>query len=122
MKHVKKLMLKPDPLRAKILLNLSKSKLRIVTMLMTGHGIFKSHLLKMKLVKDENCRFCNTILKETATHLLCDCRKFDYERVILFGKSSLSLKDYSVMDFKDFMLYLKCTKLIERLAVYDIKT
>ena len=91
-------------------------------MLMTGYGIFKIYLFKMRLVQDENCRFCNTILKETATHLLCDCRKFDYERVILFGKYSLSLKYYSVMGFTDFLLYLKCTKLIERLTAYDLKT
>ena len=87
-------------------------------MFLTGHGIFKAHLHKMGIVSDKLCRFCN-VKDETAEHLLGWCKSFDYERCILFGNRKLTLRRLSTFDFKDMMLYLRTTHLVEKFIMFD---
>ena len=58
MKHSKALLVYPDKYRTKKLLKMNKSRIRIWTMFLTGHGIFKKHLRTMGLISEANCRFC----------------------------------------------------------------
>ena len=108
-------MYQPEKEREKMLMSLNRKQLRIVTMLLTGHGIFKNHLHKMKLADDKLCRFCNNS-NETSLHLICFCRRFEYYRCILFGDIIIQpsyLHDYS---FKELMLFFKLSGLISTLV------
>ena len=62
-------------------------------MFLTGHRILKKHLKKMGLLSDSNCRFYKEKLEETAEHLLGYCIIFEYERIILFEKWTITLKE-----------------------------
>ena len=56
-RQARELILEPSIERANCILNLRKRHIRIVTMLLTGHGIFKYHLLNMSITEDKSCRF-----------------------------------------------------------------
>ena len=60
------------------LLNLGRSKLRVVSMFLTGHGVFKSRLKLFNIIDEDTCRFCKNDI-ETAEHILCDCPTFAYQ-------------------------------------------
>ena len=118
MKYAKEIILLPESLRSKVLFQLSRRQLRIVTMFLTGHGIFKEHLYKIGVITDKLCRFCQEE-DETATHLFEDCARFEYVRYLLYGKTQISLTEYSKMEFKDIMNYLRRTKLIDKFIEFD---
>ena len=103
------------------LIKMSKNSLRIYTMFLTGHGIFKNHLHKMGLAEDKKCRFCDAA-DETADHLLGWCRRYDYERCILFGNLKVTSRRYSLIDFKDIEMYLKKTRLLSKFLEFDSTT
>jgi hypothetical protein len=119
MNHAKQLIVRPEIKRTGTLLKLSRKQLRIYVMFLTGHGIFKAHLHKMGIVSDKLCRFCN-VKDETAEHLLGWCKRFDYERCILFGNRKLTLRRLSTFDFKDMILYLRTTHLVEKFIMFDL--
>ena len=120
MKYAKEIILQPELSRSKILFQLSRRQLRIVTMFLTGHGIFKEHLCKMGVIADKLCRFCQEE-DETAAHLLEDCPRFDYLRYGLFGNTQISLTEFAMMKFESVMLFLRKTKLIDKFIEYDMK-
>ena len=82
---------------ANYLLNLSRTQLRFVTGFLTGHGTFRGHLKKMRLVTDDACRFCDIddeVEEETAEHLLCECKSLARLRQRIFGSGFLSPVDF----------------------------
>ena len=89
MKHSKALMVYPNKYRTRKLVKMKKLRIRIWTMFLTGHGIFKKHLKTIGLISESNCRFCKENVEETAVHLLGYCIVFEYERIILFEKEKL---------------------------------
>ena len=117
MKHAKQILLQPEPIRSKTLLQQSRRQVRIITMFLTGHGIFKEHLYKIGVISDKLCRFCQE--DETAAHLLEDCVRFDYERYFSFGNRHISLIELSLIELKDILLFLRKTKLIDNFVKYD---
>ena len=76
MKHLKALMVYPNKYRTRKLLKMSKLRIRISTILLKGHGIFKKHLKTMGLISESNCRFCKENVEKTAEHLLGYCTVF----------------------------------------------
>ncbi len=73
-------MVYPNKYRTRKLLKMNKLRIRIWTMFLTGHGIFKTHLKTMVLISESNCRFFKENVEETAEHLLGYCIVFEYER------------------------------------------
>ena len=116
--YAKQLIARPEIKRAGTFLKLSRKQLRIYVMFLTGHGIFKAHLHKMGIVSDKLCRFCN-VKDETAEHFLGCCKRFDYERCILYGNRKLILRSLLTFEFKDMMLYLRTTHLVEKFIMFD---
>jgi len=81
----------PEPCtkRTKELLSLSRSKLRVVTGLLTGHAAVKDRLITMNLYNgDPSCRLCNGE-PETVTHILYDCGALDRRRQLIFGQPKI---------------------------------
>ena len=111
MKFTHAMISNPSKRISKSLTDLSKKKLRNLTMFLIGHGIFRAHLKKIGLLQDSECRFCKNE-EETAEHLLGSCSKFDYERCILFGKMKVTLKEISHYDLRN-------TKLLENFVAFD---
>ena len=108
----------PETEREKILMSLNRKQLRAITMLLTGHGIFKNHMHKMKLADDKLCRYCGNA-NETSTHLLCFCSRYEYYRCILFGDTIIQPNFSHEYSFKDLMLFLKLSGLLNNIIQID---
>ncbi|XP_036319943.1 uncharacterized protein LOC118734325 [Rhagoletis pomonella] len=58
--------------RYRLLMDLPKEKLRIITGFLTGHCKLRGHLHKLGIWSSDLCRFCDAA-KETPLHLLMEC-------------------------------------------------
>lgn len=67
------------------LVNESRKNLRTLICMLTGHGPNKKFLFLFNKISDDRCRFCN-LQSETNRHLLCECKSFQFERNVIFGK------------------------------------
>ena len=90
---------------SKEFLALSKKQARILTMFLTGHGVFNKHLKRLGLVQDERCRKCGDIY-ETAEHLLCECVALTRTRNRIFGKPELEPIDFVNSTIKDTLKFV----------------
>lgn len=75
----------PGVKSSKVLLKLSKSNIKVITGLMTGHCPCRYHLKKLGKVDTSSCRFCQDE-NETAEHLLCDCIVLVNQRLSIFDQ------------------------------------
>ncbi len=66
--------------RSNEILWLPRIHIRWIVGIFTGHGKFRYHLKKMKLLEDDYCRYCN-LDSETAEHILCDCEALQNKRL-----------------------------------------
>lgn len=79
-----------NPKNSKALVNLSKTKLRILTGFMTGHCHLREHRRKLLLERSSECRFCGEE-EETPEHLLTVCEAVARSRATHLG-------DYVVLE------------------------
>lgn len=56
MKHSHAMISNLNQRRSKLFMNLNRKKLRVLTMFLTGHGVFKAHLKKVGLLQETECR------------------------------------------------------------------
>jgi ribonuclease HI len=85
--------------------NLSRSKLRVLTQVITGHSGLNSHLRVMGLVETGVCPKCDSA-EETRNHFLCDCESYCALRQKIFGKPFLGTEDLqniSLRELTDFI-------------------
>ena len=70
------------------------------TMILTGHGLLKSHMFKVKLTDDPFCRFCKR-QKEDINHFIFHCEKLHVERnkLMNFMKTSFNIIPANLSDF-----------------------
>lgn len=80
--------IRPSALKARILLNLGKKDLRVITGLLTGHCPSRYYLNKIGNNDSSVCRFCQFEI-ETAEHLLCNCGALFTQRFSIFGRGLL---------------------------------
>lgn len=67
-------------------LNVKRNSVKGAVALLTGHGPFRSHLVKMGYnIVSTDCRRCGLAL-ETAHHILCECPALLKTRFLVFGE------------------------------------
>lgn len=76
------------------LLELSRTKLKTLMGLYTGHCRLKHHMHRIGLVEDAECRLCMED-DETAAHILCECPAGGRLRHHLLGGATVPLGDLS---------------------------
>lgn len=69
--------------KAHNLLNMSKTKIRIITGVLTGHFLFNKHLKRIGIRDDPDCSFCGEE-EDTGIHFMCRCPFFQRERMRIF--------------------------------------
>jgi hypothetical protein len=57
--------------------------------LFTGHYGLRDHLHKMRLVAEQQCRFCS-VSPESVEHILCECEALERKRLIHLGKARVT--------------------------------
>ena len=83
--YSKDLVREPSARLTRFVLGLTRSRLKQVIALITGHGLFRKHLHKLGITTtDPRCRLCSQS-EETAKHILLDCERLEVRRRRLFG-------------------------------------
>ena len=88
---------------SKTLLSLKTGQLKILIKVITGKNCLHYHQHIIGNVQVDECTYCslnemeknrlNSYGKETATHLLCECRFFSRLRQEIYGKTSISVEE-----------------------------
>lgn len=85
---------------------LDRISLRALTWFATGHGPFRSHLVKLGLESDDNCRFCFED-SETSEHIICECIGITAIRIKHLGIHYVKLPLPKSIPFNDIISFLK---------------
>ncbi len=96
----------------KTIRDMSKSDIRIITHIMTGHSTLQKHLYNMKIEEDPTCEQCLEDI-EDLEHFLTDCPAFATIRQQTFGAAFLKREDLKNLNTKSILRYVKRTKRFE---------
>ena len=66
------------------LVNLSRNSARVLTYMYTGHGPWKEHLYRQKIVQSPTCSKCGQD-NESARHVIDTCISYYHQRFITWG-------------------------------------
>jgi RNase H len=98
--------------RTQELLTLTKSELKIITGILTGHNGLNYHMHRIGKSRGENCRLCLEE-SETAQHITCECPAIARIRLNHFDKRYLSPNKVQVIISKKILNFLRAIKLEE---------
>ena len=96
--------------RTKMLLSLTKSEMKTVTGILTGHCGLKYHMHKIGKSQDSTCRLCMEE-SETAQHILCECPATARVRLKRWGEGFLDPTSIKTLNPKSILGYLKSIEL-----------
>lgn len=109
MKHAKKYIEGFNDERAKELLKSSRKEIRVITGILTGHGITRSYLKQIGKAADDKCRYCKDG-RETMRHWLEECLYLKIKMDRLKRKSNAEIRNNK---YRDIILMSKETGLYE---------
>ena len=93
------------------MLQLNRVELQRIVAFTTGHGRFKAHLTKMKILSESKCKYCEE--DETAKHIMFDYNGLAALRQRITGRMYCELSDYANMDFHMYRKF--CNSAFERI-------
>ena len=88
-RHSRLFMDGPNRGRAVEALSMTRTGLKEMTALITGHGTLRKHLHTMGLVNSPLCRKCG-LADETPFHLICQCCALARKRFFAFGAATIA--------------------------------
>jgi hypothetical protein len=91
---------------------LTKSELKTITGILTGHNGLNYHMHRIGKSRNENCRLCLEE-SETAQHIMCECPATARIRLKHFDKGYLSPNEVKVIKPKEILSFLRAIKLEE---------
>ena len=72
-----------------ILLEMNKTQLKMVINLITGHNTLVKHMVRLRIIEDDTCRWCREAV-EDSYHFLCECFALSNRRFNFFGSYLIS--------------------------------
>lgn len=91
---------------SRYLLSLHRRPLKIIVSFLTGHGDFKSHLVKLNLVHESDRQCICGLDEESAYHLLCECPRHWAKRQESLGNAFLGTDDCKRLKFLDVCKFI----------------
>ena len=106
LEHAKAFMGSLNKKRSKILLQMSRTDVRLITGFLTGHFPVRYVLKKMNVITNAACRFCGEE-EESVDHLLCTCvaKQANRRRILMNCTSKLSF--FNNIDLTRLLNYIK---------------
>ena len=89
----------------KFLLSLSRTKLRVLIGVLTGHVSLNYHLHKIGIVDDPICRGCG-FEPETARHFVCTCPALRNLRMRHLGDSYMTPEEQAKLDLANVLSFI----------------
>ncbi|XP_037045755.1 uncharacterized protein LOC119081116 [Bradysia coprophila] len=99
----------------KYLVNVSRTRLKLYTGVVTGHYGFNTHLTNIGLRTDPSCDQCGHH-SDTAEHFLCDCPAYIMNRCKHFGGYIIKYQAIKHMQPKDILNYIVSTERFQDVA------
>ena len=93
---------------AKYLLSLSRSNLRKLTGILTGHSPLKKHLHTIGVINDPYCNMCGDV--ESTEHFLCQCPAYIRSRALHLGSFTLNYKSIWSLAPSNILKFMNETK------------
>ena len=98
--------------RTQEFLTLTKTELKTISGILTGHNGLNYHMNRIGKTRDDNCRMCMED-SETAQHIMCECPAIARVRLNHFGKGNLSPTKVKVLNPRKILDFLRAIKLEE---------
>ena len=86
-------------------IDLHRSKVSLITQIVTGHCYLKSHLLKQGRASDDNCRLCGERV-EDPKHIILECPALTYHRF-------QTLDQFDSITWENLCLFLQSEKVLK---------
>ncbi len=93
---------------AKFLLNVSRTRLKVYTGVITGHFGFNRHLATIRKREDPSCDLCG-FHSDTAEHFLCNCPAFIKSRQRHLGNYIVKYEQIRSLQPKDILNFIYST-------------
>ena len=106
--HSKRFITTPNVKPNKILIKLSRKRLRQLTGVITGHIEVQKHLHKIGISDTSLCQKCNEE-EETVEHFLFKCPKYYQQRIITWNTNTLTYAQLNDKNWTSIQYYLKET-------------
>ncbi|KAG5674273.1 hypothetical protein PVAND_004253 [Polypedilum vanderplanki] len=84
--------------------DLERSQLRILCGILSGHYLFRKHLLKIGLAESSLCPRCE-LEEDTAFHVVCNCAALASKRFSIFGAHVLSETEAKKLKIEDIIRF-----------------
>ncbi|VEN63066.1 unnamed protein product, partial [Callosobruchus maculatus] len=84
----------------------TRSNLRLLVGLLTGHNTFRRHLFVMRVVNDPTCTWCGEE-EESSAHILCRCETLGYHRQTMLGSRTLEPIEIKRIGPKNVLAFAK---------------
>ena len=94
---------------AEELLTMDKRRARIIIGLLTGYVALRTHLFKLGLAEQENCRLCRE-LKEDSIHILCNCPVLVCRRYNACGRMFIGSEDLNKVKLSSLLCLVRKTE------------
>jgi hypothetical protein len=96
--------------RASEILNMSRTNIRLITELLTGHCHLKKHLHRIGLSASNTFRFCEDE-EETPVHILCECDEIARLRLLYLGHAFPKPGDVMANPLRQMVRFIEKTGL-----------
>ena len=100
----------------RILESLSRKNAKLLVQFITGHGNFRHHLQKLRIVESAECTYCAEE-DETRDHLLGECAALTTLRLTHLGKGWISPKEFNQLDPKELLSYVIAVAQADKLSL-----
>ena len=100
----------PSQRYKKVLINLNRTRIRMVVGLLTGHNTLQRHLHIMKISEDPMCRRCGRE-QETSAHVLCQCEAFASTRHRYLGSHFVNPEDIRNANIQTLVSFMGALRL-----------
>jgi ribonuclease HI len=101
-------MLEPSRGFSKLLLGLSRTELRVVTGMLSGHNGLAYHMGKMGMDVDPLCSICGQQY-ESSIHLICFCDGLDRQRALFLGDTKIEPGEVGNLPIRSLLGFAKAT-------------
>jgi len=98
---------------SKKLLNRSRSDIRVLIGLSSGHGCCNKFLFGIGKVASPLCRFCNEGKEETIRHWLEECNELDIYRFVILGHRYINSDLFKTLDPSKLLIFARESKIYE---------
>ena len=108
-----------DTVKSREILRLSRSDLRVIIGLNTGHGCCNKFLFKINRADSPMCRFCDDDKEETVKHWFEECKGLDIYRFIYLGHRYVNKDNFRRIETRKLLRFAKESNIYDTFLFWE---